>query len=108
MFVLEEYRASSHGSILQHGQYQSTLEGVEAEVKDESRFRENWAYFGFGAERSTASQFPKQACWNCHHQNGAVENTFVQFYPTLLPVARRKGTVKASALAPSQGVGLGR
>jgi hypothetical protein len=30
----------------------------------------------------------------CHTQHTAVERTFVQFYPTLLEVARRKGTLK--------------
>jgi hypothetical protein len=29
-----------------------------------------------------------------------VENTFVQFYPTLLEVAKRYGTLKASAGSP--------
>ena len=29
-----------------------------------------------------------------HAQNGAVDNTFVQFYPTLMEVARRMGTVR--------------
>ncbi|HUL13029.1 MAG TPA: hypothetical protein VLU73_12785, partial [Methylococcaceae bacterium] len=40
------------------------------------------------------------ACHTCHGKNGAVENTFVQFYPTLLPVAERKGTLKASYEPP--------
>jgi hypothetical protein len=30
----------------------------------------------------------------CHTQNTAVERTFVQFYPTLLEVARNRGTLK--------------
>jgi acyl carrier protein phosphodiesterase len=34
------------------------------------------------------------ACVECHTNNTAVERTFVQFYPTLLEVARAKGTVK--------------
>jgi hypothetical protein len=29
--------------------------------------------------------------------NGAVDQTFVQFYPTLIPVAKAKGTFKASS-----------
>jgi uncharacterized protein HemY len=32
----------------------------------------------------------------CHSANGAVENTFTQFYPTALEVARANGTLKAS------------
>ena len=35
-----------------------------------------------------------RSCVECHTQHTAVERTFVQFYPTLLEVARRKGTLK--------------
>jgi hypothetical protein len=34
------------------------------------------------------------SCVECHTKSTAVERTFVQFYPTLLEVARAKGTVK--------------
>jgi aspartate oxidase len=34
------------------------------------------------------------ACIACHTEHTAVERTFVQFYPTLLDVAREKGTLK--------------
>jgi len=96
MFVLEVYSASSHGSIVKQGQFQDKLEAVEAEVKDESRFPEKWAYFGFGLDGKTASKFPQDRCWSCHDQNAAVENSFVQFYPTLLQIARAKKTLKPS------------
>jgi len=33
-------------------------------------------------------------CVECHTKQTAVERTFVQFYPTLLEVARQKGTLK--------------
>jgi len=95
IFVLEEYSSASHGSINKQGRYQDAFIGVEAEVKDESRFAEKWAYFGFGINGKSATAFPKSACWSCHNQNGAVENTFAQFYPTLRDVARAKGTFKA-------------
>jgi hypothetical protein len=35
-------------------------------------------------------------CYSCHSQHAAVDTTFVQFYPTLLPIARAKGTISAS------------
>ena len=41
---------------------------------------------------------PTATCYACHSTNGAVENTFVQFYPTLLEVATRKGTLRESYL----------
>jgi hypothetical protein len=39
---------------------------------------------------------PTASCYACHREHTAVENTFVQFYPTLLDVARRFGTVKST------------
>jgi cytochrome P460 len=92
MFVLEERTASSRGSINNSGHYQSDLAGLSASVKDENRFPEQWAYFSFGADGSFAEAFPKPMCWDCHHTHGAVENTFVQFYPTIKPVAQKFGT----------------
>jgi hypothetical protein len=32
-------------------------------------------------------------CYSCHAAHGAVDTTFVQFYPTLLPTAKAKGTL---------------
>ena len=99
IFVLENRSAQQHGSINKSGHFQAGLTGVEAAVKDESRFPDKWAYFGFGGPpsmRASAKAFPSNACYSCHNKNGAVENTFVQFYPTLLPVAEAKGTLKAS------------
>ncbi len=32
-------------------------------------------------------------CYSCHEQHGAVDTTFVQFYPTLLKLAEQKGTL---------------
>jgi hypothetical protein len=40
--------------------------------------------------------FPTEAaCYSCHAQHAAVDTTFVQFYPTLLPIAKAKGTLSA-------------
>jgi hypothetical protein len=108
MFVLEVRSSASHGSINKGGHFQSELVSVEAAVKDESRFPEKWAYFSFGGPgsmRASAKAFPKHECHSCHSQHGAVENTFVQFYPTLLEVAKAKGTLNAgySASAPGPG-----
>jgi hypothetical protein len=84
MFILELRQSSDHGSILRSGQFQGAISSIEASVKDEGRFTEKWAYFDFGATGTEAAPFPKEArCFACHKQNGAVDNTFVQFYPTL-------------------------
>lgn len=96
MFVLEIYGSTSQGSINQKGSYQESLVGLDVELKDESRFPDKWAYFGFNNAAKTASAMTpsKNPCWNCHDQNAAVEHSFVQFYPELLKVARTKRTLK--------------
>lgn len=97
MFVLEARSSTSHGSINNGGHYQNARMGFEAEVKDTARFPGNgWAFFGL-TDAKTAKMIPRTAsCYTCHPANGAVDNTFVQFYPTLLPVAKAKGTLTQS------------
>ena len=98
MFVLEVRGAHSKGSINQRGNYQGDLMGVEVHVKDESRFPNKWAFFGFD-DNKTAKMTPLTAnCYSCHSEHGAVDTTFVQFYPTLLPVATAKNTLSPAYL----------
>jgi len=96
IFVLEARRAADKGSINKKGNYQTDdIMGLEVHVKD-TRFAGNWAFFGFD-EGKTAKMIPvSEDCYSCHAQHGAVDTTFVQFYPTLLPVAQKKGTLSAS------------
>jgi hypothetical protein len=96
IFVLELYGSTSQGSINKHGNYQKDFMGLDVEVKDEKRFPDKWAYFGFSsAEKSASASTPgRNGCWQCHDQNAAVEHSFVQFYPELLKVAKQKGTIK--------------
>ena len=95
MFILENRASASKGSINTGGHYQSDLVAIEAEVKDSKRFPGKWAFFGFGNSGTSAAQIPTTAsCYACHAKNGAVDNTFVQFYPTLIGVAKQKGTFR--------------
>jgi hypothetical protein len=67
--------------------------GLEVHVKDEKRFQGKWAFFGFDDAKS-AKMVPLEAsCYSCHAAHAAVDTTFVQFYPTLLPIAKSKGTL---------------
>ena len=96
MMVLEEREARGKGSINQNGNYQGALMGLEVHVKDEARFPGKWAFFGFG-DGKTGKLFPASAdCYSCHASHGAVDTTFVQFYPTLMPIASGKGTLSSA------------
>jgi hypothetical protein len=93
--VLEVRASSSKGSINQGGSYQSDVVAIESEVKDSAKFPGNgWAFFAFG-KSSSGKMLPRtQDCYACHLEHGAVDNTFVQFYPVLLEIAKQKGTLK--------------
>jgi len=96
MFILEVRSSSSEGSINKAGRFQTGLLAVEAEVKDSSR-PGTWAYYDFGDTDDRALPLPTSApCYECHSTKAAVEQTFVQFYPTLMDVARRLKTVNAT------------
>jgi len=73
---------------------QTGLAAIEVHVKDIARFKGGWGFFGFD-KGDTAKLIPATAnCYSCHEQHGAVDTTFVQFYPTLIDVAKQKGTFK--------------
>lgn len=93
--VMEVRGASEKGSINQHGKFQSGESmGLEVHVKDSARFPGGWAFFAF-AGSEPAQQIPTGAdCYACHQQHGAVNTTFVQFYPTLLKIATEKKTLR--------------
>jgi Cytochrome P460 len=97
MLVLEARGAEGRSSINQKGNYQGTdIMGLEVHVKDEARFPGKWAFFGFDGGK-TAKKIPASAdCYSCHSEHAAVDTTFVQFYPTLLPIAKSRGTLAAS------------
>jgi hypothetical protein len=99
MLVLEVRVAGSNASINKSGHYQtSETMGREVHVKDESRFPGKWAFFGFETN-SPSKQVPKEAsCYSCHEQHAAVDTTFAQFYPTLIELAKKKGTLSANYL----------
>lgn len=95
VLLLEGREAANKGSINVRGHYQSgEARSLEAHVKDTKRFPGGWAFFSFNST-APAAQIPASAdCYSCHAQHAAVDTTFVQFYPTLLPVAHAHGTVK--------------
>jgi len=100
IMVLETREAKDKGSINQSGHYQGgDVMGIEVHVKDVSRYPGGWAFFHFTSATANGKVFPPTAsCYSCHQQHGAVDTTFVQFYPTLLPIAQQKGTIAESFL----------
>ena len=117
MLVKENRRAETEGSINKSGQFQTTeTMGIEIHVKDVGHFPDQWAFFAFGDALKPAAMIPQAAsCYSCHAAHAAVDRTFVQFYPTLLPIATAKGTLsegykqdeasRAKAAPPSHGAG---
>ncbi len=99
VLMLESRFSETDTRVSEAGRYQAGFRRVEAEVKD-SRFPDGWAFYDFGSVGALLDTAPPLAapevnrCIDCHTEHTAVERTFVQFYPTLLEVAREKGTVK--------------
>ena len=100
MLVLEVRGAGTNASINKSGHFQTPeLMGREVHVKDTARFPDGgWAFFGFD-ETTPSKQVPKEAsCYSCHQQHAAVDTTFVQFYPTLIDIAKAKSTLSPAYL----------
>ena len=97
MLVLELREAGSKGSINKNGHFQTgEIMGREVHLKDEARFPGKWAFFD-ADDGVTGKLLPTEMdCYSCHSQHGAVDTTFVQFYPTLLEIAKKKNTLSAA------------
>ena len=104
MLVLEGRVAGTKGSINRSGHFQTgKVMGREVHVKDEARFPGKWAFFN-ADDGVTGKLLPREMeCYSCHEQHGAVDTTFVQFYPTLLEIAKKKNTLSATYLKEEAG-----
>lgn len=99
VLVLEVRSAEAHASIDKAGRSQGARMAVEVHVKDAARFKGGWGFFGFNGEKPAGLIPQSAACYACHQDHAAVDTTFVQFYPTLLPVSTAKATLSAAYLA---------
>jgi len=94
--IIESRGGASKGSINKGGLFQTTeIMGIEVHVKDSKRFAGSWAFFGFDQDQPQKMLPQTAQCYSCHAAHAAVDTTFVQFYPTLLPIAQAKGTLSA-------------
>lgn len=91
--VKEGRRAESRGSINKSGYYQGDeIMELEVHMKD-ARLPGGWGFYVYDDDKAPATVQPHDvACYSCHEAHGAVDSTFVQFYPTILPIAKAKGT----------------
>lgn len=102
ILIKENRFAESAGTLSKRGQFQAGVKNLEIHVKDEARFPGKWAFFLSEDGKAPGLLKPQTAnCYSCHQDHGAVDTTFVQFYPTLFPVAKEKGTLSASYLKDS-------
>jgi hypothetical protein len=93
VFAMESRRADSHGSINKHGQYQTEdLMGMEFHVRDTARFKGGWGFFAVDDTGPAKLLPPSARCYACHQDHGAVDTTFVQFYPTAKAIANKAGS----------------
>jgi hypothetical protein len=104
--VLEVRGSVVHASIDAHGSSQAPeVLGVEVHVKD-ARLAGGWGFFEFDDDHKPVAVTSRPAsCYACHEAHGAVDTSFAQFYPTLVGVARSKGTLSAEYLKESAAEG---
>ena len=98
VLVLEVRGAEAHASIDKAGRSQGSRMAVEVHVKDAARFKSGWGFFGFNGEKPSGGFPQTSSCNACHEAHAAVDTTFVQFYPTLMPLATSKATLSAAYL----------
>jgi len=100
VLALEVRGGATNGSINKRGAFQSGEPmGLEFHVKDEARFKGGWGFFSSLNGKPAVMIPPAAACYACHQDHAAADTTFVQFYPTLLPIATKLGTLSAKYLA---------
>jgi hypothetical protein len=102
IMILEVRNSETKGSINQHGSFQRDVAAIEAHVKDSKRFKGGWAFYDLSPAKPLATPItPGNRCEQCHEAHGAVDTTFVQFYPDLIPIAVKYGQVKPTPSTPS-------
>jgi hypothetical protein len=102
VLVKENRIAESAGTLSKSGKFQTGIVSMELHVKDEARFPGKWAFFVSNG-KTPGVQVPMGAdCYSCHTQHGAVDSTFVQFYPTLLEIATGKGTLSQAYVSDAR------
>jgi hypothetical protein len=108
VLIKENRLAASAGTISKSGKFQAQVVSMELHVKDQRRFPGKWAFFVTDGKQPARYVAPSAECYSCHAGHGAVDSTFVQFYPTLLQIASEKGTLESRYLKERATLGGGR
>jgi Cytochrome P460 len=99
ILIKENRMAESAGTLSKAGQFQAEVMNLEIHIKDEARFAGKWAFFVSSDGKQPGGLMPQSAnCYSCHQDHAASDTTFLQFYPTLMGIAKDKGTLSASYL----------
>ena len=98
VMVLEVRNTAQDLSINKAGHVQTGVRAIEVHVKDAAKG--GWAFYGVNAAGQTSRFREGSTCHTCHEGSAAVDTTFVQFYPTLIPIAQKAGTLKVESPKP--------
>jgi hypothetical protein len=94
--LLIENRASASNESNKEGKFQTKLQGFDAHVKDSGKG--GWMFYIIRPDAKSGKAMPRTAvCYTCHEKNASTDTTFVQFYPTLIETAKKKGTYREPA-----------
>ena len=100
VMVLEVRNTAQDLSINKAGHVQTGVRAIEVHVKDAAKG--GWAFYGVNAAGQTSRFREGSTCHTCHEGSAAVDTTFVQFYPTLIPIAQKAGTLKVETTAAAK------
>jgi hypothetical protein len=93
ILIKENRLAESAGTLSKRGHFQGAVKDVEIHIKDAKR-PGGWAFFTSPDGKAPGVLEPQSAnCYSCHQEHAAVDTVFVQFFPTLMPIAEAKGTL---------------
>ena len=98
VLVKENRLAESAGTLSKSGKFQTGIMSIEMHVKDEARVPGKWGFFVSDGKNPGRLMPQSAACYSCHAEHAAVDTTFVQFYPTLLEIAKAKNTFSPAYL----------
>jgi hypothetical protein len=98
VMVLEIRNTAQDLSINKAGHVQTGVRAIEVHVKDQAKG--GWAFWSVNAAGQTNRFREGSSCHTCHEGSAAVDTTFVQFYPTLIEVAQKAGTMKVETAKP--------